>query len=43
VELEAKVDAKRLALEEGVHEDETELFFCFQSGEKERYFGHRGN
>jgi len=24
--LEAKVDAKRLALEEGVHEDEPELF-----------------
>ena len=26
LELEAKVDAKRLALEEGVHEDEPELF-----------------
>ena len=26
-ELEAKVDAKRLALEKGVHEDEPELFF----------------
>ena len=26
MELEAKVDAKRLALEEGVYEDEPELF-----------------
>ena len=25
--MKAKVDAKRLALEEGVHEDEPELFF----------------
>ena len=32
--LEAKVDAKRLALEEGVHEDEPEL--CFR-GEKEEW------
>ena len=27
LELEAKVDAKRLALEEGMHEDEPELVF----------------
>jgi len=27
LEFEAKVDAKRLALEVGVHEDEPELFF----------------
>ena len=27
LKLEAKVDAKRLALEEGVHEDYPELFF----------------
>ena len=32
--LDAKVDAKRLALEEGVHEDETEL--CLR-GEKEEW------
>jgi len=27
LELRAKVDAKRLALEEGVHEDEPELLY----------------
>ena len=34
MELEAKVDAKRLALEEGVHEDEPELLF--RGGKEER-------
>jgi len=32
LELEAKVDVKRVPLEEGAHEDEPELFF---RGEKE--------
>ena len=34
MELEAKVDARMLALEEGVHEDEPELLF---SGGKEEW------
>ena len=33
LKLEAKVDAKRLVLEEGVHEDEPELLF--RGGKKE--------
>ena len=35
LELEATVDAKRLALEERVHEDEPDMFF---RGEKEKLY-----
>ena len=38
LELEAKVDAKRLALEEGVNEDEPELLFRGGKEEWQKFF-----
>jgi len=37
VELEAKVDVKRLALEEGVHDNEPELFFRGGKEESQKF------
>ena len=38
LELEAKVDTKRLALEEGLHEDEPELFFRGGKEEWQKFY-----
>ena len=37
MELEAKVDVKRLALEEGVHDNEPELFFRGGKEESQKF------
>ena len=37
MELEAKIDAKGLALDEGVHEEEPELFFRSEKKSKKSF------